>query len=93
MAVRMMDRVGALGYFGDARRAAVGTALIDRVTSTGSLVVRKLGIDRAGELAFHRFLAAPSVSCAEMLRTVGSRGVAACAGRHIVVAQSLPPGA
>ena len=89
----MMDRVGALGYFGDARRAAVGTELIDRVMATGSLVVRKLGIDRAGELAFHRFLAAPSVSCAEMLQTVGSRGVAACAGRHIVVAQSLPPGA
>jgi len=87
VAVWKMDRVGALGYFGDARRAAVGTALIDRVTSTGSLVVRKLGIDRAGELAFHRFLAAASVSCTEMLQTVGSRSVAACAGRHIVVAQ------
>ena len=42
------------GYFGDARRAAVGTELIERVTATGSLVIRKLGATRAGELAIHR---------------------------------------
>jgi hypothetical protein len=42
---------GELGYFGDARRAAVGTTLIERVMETGSLVVRKLGCDRAGEMA------------------------------------------
>jgi hypothetical protein len=83
----VLERVGALGYFGDARRAAVGTALIDRVVATGSLVIRKLGIDRAGEIAMHRFLSAPSVSCAEMLQTLGSRTVAACAGRRVVVAQ------
>ena len=74
----MMDQIGTLGYFGDARRAAVGTALIDRVVATGSLVIRKLGVDRAGEMAIHRFLSAPSVSCAEMLQTLGSRSVAAC---------------
>ena len=37
----MVERVGALGYFGDARRAAVGTELLERVTATGSLVIRK----------------------------------------------------
>jgi hypothetical protein len=83
----MVERIGALGYFGDARRSAVGTELIERVTATGSLVVRKLGETRAGELAIHRFLAAPSVTCKEMLETLAGRTVAAASGRRIVVAQ------
>jgi hypothetical protein len=86
-AIMDMHRAGTLGYFGDARRAATGTELIDRAVATGSLVIRKLGVDRAGELAFHRFLSAPSVNCREMLDTLGARSVAACAGRRIVVAQ------
>ena len=83
----MVERAGALGYFGDARRAAVGTELFERVTATGSLVIRKLGETRAGELAMHRFLAAPSVTCGEMLETLAGRTMAAAAGRRIVVAQ------
>src|SRR5271166_5562250 len=83
----MVEQVGALGYFGDARRAAVGTELIERVTATGSLVIRKLGATRAGELAIHRFLSAPSVTCKEMLETLAERTLAATAGRRIVVAQ------
>jgi hypothetical protein len=46
----MLERTGALSYFGDARRAAVGTELIERVAASGSLVIRKLGQTRAGEL-------------------------------------------
>src|SRR3984885_11711000 len=65
----MVERAGAPGYFGDARRAAVGTET------------------RAGELAIHRFLAAPSVTCQEMLGTLAGRTLAAAAGRRIVVAQ------
>src|SRR5712675_1588365 len=72
----MVEQAGALGYFGDARRAAVGTELIDRVTASGSLAIRKLGATRAGELAIHRFLSAPSVSCKEMLGTLAGRTVA-----------------
>jgi hypothetical protein len=83
----MVERAGALGYFGDARRAAVGTELFKRVTATGSLVIRTLGETRAGELAIHRFLAAPSVTCGEMLETLAGRTMAAAAGRRIVVAQ------
>ena len=83
----MVEQIGALGYFGDARRAAVGTDLIERVTASGSLVIRKLGATRAGELAIHRFLSAPSVTCKEMLGTLAGRTVAAAAGRRIVVAQ------
>jgi Transposase DDE domain len=83
----MAGQAGALGYFGDARRAAVGTQLLERVTATGSLVIRKLGETRAGELAMHRFLASPSVTCNEMLETLAGRTLAAAAGRRIVVAQ------
>lgn len=83
----MVERAGALGYFGDARRAAIGTELFERATATGSLVIRKLGETRAGELAIHRFLAAPSVTCGEMLKTLAGRTVAAATGRRIVVAQ------
>ena len=83
----MAERAGALGYFGDARRAAVGTQLLERVTATGSLVIRKLGETRAGELAMHRFLASPSVTGKEMLGTLAGRILAATAGRRIVVAR------
>src|SRR5450432_212860 len=83
----MVEQAGALGYFGDARRAAVGSELIERVTATGSLVIRKLGETRAGELAIHRFLSAASVTCKEMLGTLAGRTVAATKGRRIVVAQ------
>ena len=83
----MVERAGALGYFGDARRAAVGTELFERVTATGSLVIRKLGETRAGELAIHRFLAARSVTHGEMLETLAGRTMAAASGRRIVVAQ------
>src|ERR1700686_1165737 len=83
----MVEQAGALGYFGDARRAAVGTELLERVTASGSLVIRKLGATGAGELAIHRFLSAPSVSCREMLVTLAGSTLAATARRHIVVAQ------
>jgi hypothetical protein len=69
------------------RRAEVGTLLLERATASGSLVIRKLGWTRAGEQAIHRFLKAPSVTCAEMLRTLAGRTQAASVGRRIVVAQ------
>jgi hypothetical protein len=56
-----MEQAGALGDFGDAWRAALGTELIERVTTTGSLVIHTPGATRAGELAIHRCLSAPSV--------------------------------
>jgi hypothetical protein len=43
----MVEQAGALGYFGDARRAAVGTELIERVTATGSLVIRNQRCDQS----------------------------------------------
>jgi hypothetical protein len=46
-----------IGFFGDVRRQKVGTELFEQVVATGSLVVREIGEDRAGELSAHRFLA------------------------------------
>src|SRR5664279_4448554 len=83
----MGQQGGELGHFGDARRAAMGSILIERVVETGTLVIRKLGRDRAGEVAIHRFLSAPSVTTGEMVETLAARTAAACAGRQIVVAQ------
>lgn len=65
----------------------MGSTLIEQVMETGSLVIRKLGCDRAGEMAIHRFLSAPSVTTGEMVETLAARTAAACAGRQIVVAQ------
>jgi hypothetical protein len=67
----------------------MGSTLIDRVMETGSLVVRKLGRDRAGEMVILRFLSAPSVTTGEMVETLAARTAAACAGRQIVVAQDM----
>ena len=39
----MTEQCGALGYFGDARRAATGTLLLDRATATGAPVCQRLG--------------------------------------------------
>lgn len=83
----MRRQGGELGQFGDARRAAMGSTLIERVMQTGSLVLRKLGGDRAGEIAIHRFLSAASVTTGEMVETLASRTAAACVGRRIVAVQ------
>jgi hypothetical protein len=83
----LVCREGALGDFGDVRRAAVGTRLIERVMETGSLVIGKLGCDRAGEIAIHRLLSAASVTCGEMVATLATRTAAACTGRRTVAAQ------
>lgn len=80
-------RAGTLGEFGDKRRAATGSTLFERVMETGSLVVRRLGGTRAGEMAIHRFLSAPSVTTQEMVETLAARTAAACAGRHIIAVQ------
>lgn len=76
-----------IGYFGDVRRGQTGATLLERVVATGSLVLRQIGGDRAGELSAHRFLGSARVTPEEILETVGRRTAAACAGRRIVAAQ------
>lgn len=76
-----------IGFFGDVRREEVGAMLFERVTVTGSLVVREIGGDRAGELSAHRFLGSAHVTPEEILETAGKRTALACAGRRMVAAQ------
>lgn len=78
-----MDRLGV----GDVRLAARGAWLIDQIVATGSLVLRRLGVTRAGEVGAHRYLASDRVSPAGIMETFAARTVAASAGRRIVAAQ------
>ncbi len=81
----------SIGSFGDPRRALRGARLMEQVVSTGSLTIRRVGEDRAGEMGAHRFLSAPQVTVSEIVETVAARTALACAGRRIVAVQSLPP--
>ncbi len=85
----MMSATGyeGIGRFGDRRLADRGAWLFDRIVSTGSLVVRTIGGDRAGEIAVHRFLSSPEVTAAEIIQTVGVRTGEQCRGLRIVAAQ------
>lgn len=82
----MMPLAG-IGEFGDVRRAARGAWLFERIVATGSLCLRKVGGDRAGEIAAHRFLDSPQVSAGEIIATLAQRTAEACRGRQIIVAQ------
>jgi hypothetical protein len=53
------DNEFRIGFFGDVRRERAGATLFERVVETGSLVLRHVGGDRAGEMAAHRFLDSP----------------------------------
>jgi hypothetical protein len=76
-----------IGSFGHVSREAAGATIFERVVTTGSLVVREIGGDRAGEMSAHRFLGSPHVTPEEIIATAGTRTAAACAGRRVVVAQ------
>jgi hypothetical protein len=76
-----------IGEFGDARRAARGSWLFDRIVAIGSLCLRKVGGDRAGEIAAHRFLDSPQVSAEEIITTLSEGTGERCHGQRIIVAQ------
>ena len=76
-----------IGEFGDARRASRGAWIFDRVVNVGTLVIRQIGGDRAGEIAVHRFLDSPEVRAEEIVATLGARTGEHCRGRRIVAAQ------
>lgn len=72
---------------GNIRVAARGEWLLDRMAATGSLVARKVGVTRAGEMAVHRFLSSPYVSVESIVETLAARTAAQCAGRRVVAIQ------
>ncbi|MGH6832258.1 MAG: IS4 family transposase [Methyloceanibacter sp.] len=61
--------------------------LINRVAATGSLVLRKIGETRAGEMAAHRFLSSPHVSVDRIVETLAHRTAKQCAGRRVLTVQ------
>lgn len=72
---------------GDVRTAARGAWLFDQIVSTGSLVLRELGGDRAGEISIQRYLSSPHVRAEAILLAFGERTGQACADRRVVAAQ------
>ena len=73
--------------FGDIRVDQRAEWLIERVAATGSLVLRRVGQTRAGEMAVHRFLSSPYVSVERIVETLAGRTAACCAGRRVLVVQ------
>lgn len=76
-----------LGAYGNKRRAAAVTRLHDSMVAQSSVVVRRLGQRRAGELSAHRVLSNPAVTPARTLDCFARGTAAAVAGRRIVAAQ------
>jgi hypothetical protein len=73
--------------FGDIRVEKRGDWLIERVAATGSLVLRQLGENRAGEMAVHRFLSSPYVSVERIVETLAGRTGERCVWRHVLAVQ------
>jgi hypothetical protein len=73
--------------FGDIRVVHRADWLIERIVATGSVVLRKLGQTRAGEMAIHRFLSSPYVSVDQIVESLAARTSEQVAGRHILLVQ------
>lgn len=75
------------GCFGDTRRPLALARLEQAMISHSSVVVRRLGADRAGEMSAHRVLSAPAVTVAAIVGCLARQTAEAAAGRRVVVAQ------
>jgi hypothetical protein len=73
--------------FGDIRVADRADWLIDRIKATGSLVLRKLGGTRAGEIAVQRFLSSPYVNVDKVVESAAVRTAEQCKGRRVLAVQ------
>src|SRR5260221_414896 len=60
--------------------------------SQSSVVVRRLGDDRAGEISAHRVLSAARVTAAGIVEWISRRTARAVPGRRVVVAQDTTEG-
>jgi hypothetical protein len=75
------------GMFGDKRRAAGLARLQEAMVAQSTVVVRRLGEDRAGEMSIHGVLQAPQVKAAKIVECLARRTAVAATGRRVVVAQ------
>lgn len=73
--------------FGDIRLARRVDWLVQRIVTTGSVVLRRLGGDRAGEIAAHRVLDNDQVDAEAILEGLAARTREASAGRRVVAVQ------
>lgn len=71
----------------DARLSARADQIFDTIVSTGSLVLRRIGVDRAGEIAAHRFLGNERVPYEAIVETLSQRTLEASKRRCIVAIQ------
>lgn len=73
--------------FGDIRVAHRADWLIERIAALGTVVLRRIGENRAEEIAIHRFLSSPYVSTQNIVATLSARTAEQCRGRRILVVQ------
>lgn len=73
--------------FGDIRVALRADWLIDRVAAMGTLVLRRIGETRAGEMAVRRFLSSAYVSVDRIVETLAARTAKQCVGRRVLAVQ------
>ena len=73
--------------FGDVRLAERAEKICEAIVATGSVVLRRLGGTRAGEIAAHRFLGNERVTAEGIIETLSARTLAACAGRRVLAVQ------
>lgn len=78
-----MERLGVV----DPRVEARGVHLFERIVATGSLVLKRLGETRAGEVAAQRWLSSPRMTTELILEASSVRTATACAGRRVLAAQ------
>ncbi len=78
-----MERLGV----GDPRVEARGVHLFERMVATGTVVLRKLGGTRAGEVAAQRWLSSPRITTEQILEASSIRTVSACTGRRVLAVQ------
>ena len=64
-----------------------GEWVFEQIVETGSVVIKTIGGDRAGEIGAHRFLEAQDVSVGSICNHFAERTAVACANQRIVVAQ------
>ncbi len=72
---------------GDVRLSDRGDWLVERIVTMGSLVLRQIGGDRAGEIAGHRFLDNGRVSAGAIVDALSWRTREACSGRRVIAVQ------
>jgi hypothetical protein len=72
---------------GDVRLSDRGDWLVERIVTMGSLVLRRIGGDRAGEIAGHRFLDNGRVSAGAIVDALAWRTREACSGRRVIAVQ------